>query len=308
MKHRFIKKAILMAMVLLLAVNVPSVTPDNNDDSHRVAELKKWYKNYLVNGNTDIVEVTNNSKTGVTHQASFYLGNAVFVAVKNGKKKDESTGKKVDAYVFERISIGYPAHKDGKSGFVTCAHAVKDSNKKLYTNLTFRKYKDDKYTKSQKKSVCKAGYRVGTVYGSCVLDYSIDASFIELNTTHKLVSRTMVSGGNYIYNEVVNVKRGDTIYTCGSVTGVQSAVVDYPKGEIGLEINSPGEYYKDVIIANKAFTRAGDSGGLVYTKSGGKYKIVGIVCGVGNYRRDGKDRTFIISASAINSKLGLKVY
>ena len=205
------------------------------------------------------------------------MGSAFWVAVsRNGSK-----------LITESCSIGYRAYKNYYSnranGFVTCGHAL---NRSIDHNVY--------------GSAGGSG-RFGRIEEN-VLNSSCDASFVSvLSNVSTISNKTHGRGGSKvtITPSVVSVSKGNTVYMCGATSGVLSGeVVSINDSEIFDNDN----YASKGLIRAAFFCAGGDSGAPVYMYSGGKYKIVGIIKGVGSRG------SYIVKAGTINSKLGTTPY
>ena len=233
--------------------------------------LCDWYDEYKINGSeeSEIKDVDGIVREQAT---TYYLGSGVMYATKR-------SGGKLGG--FYAVSIGYRAKRksDGKKGFVTCAHGVKDSiDKYIYTT---------------------SGTKIGKIEKS-VLNSTCDASFVSVLSGATISNKT---NGKSAYvtvtSSVVTVKKGDKIAMCGMSSGLVG-------GKKVLDTSARGYVggvYTTGMIKTEPMSKNGDSGAPVFKVVNGTVKLVGIIKG-----GDGVNMSYVIKAGTINSKLGITPY
>lgn len=105
---------------------------------------------------------------------------------------------------------------------------------------------------------------------------SVDAAFVELTGTNTF-SNT-INGYELETDVTVIPAIGSTVYKIGAQSGITSGVVYSNLNESKWYINGQEVIFTDLVETSVSCIN-GDSGGLMYTKSGNTYKIVGIIKG-----------------------------
>lgn len=107
-------------------------------------------------------------------------------------------------------------------------------------------------------------------------------------------------GGAYINSEgalVSNdkymlVSEGSTIYKVGSTSGYRSGTVTSTNGSVTYRINNQPLTISNVLVTD-AMNLGGDSGGIVYCKSGSNYYAIGTASGSKHSTNNLTEDTFI---------------
>ncbi|NCB04432.1 MAG: hypothetical protein EOM69_02795 [Clostridia bacterium] len=158
-------------------------------------------------------------------------------------------------------STGYKAKLtiDGveKIGFVTAAHVTNGSN--AYTNWTH---------------LVKIGNTIVEQNSG-----SVDAAFVELTGSHTFANQ--IDGYNITAGTSVIPAIGSTVYKIGTTTGTTSGTVISNINESWWDIDGVLVLFTN-LCDTTVYCEGGDSGGLMYTKNGTTYKVIGNIKGGGN--------------------------
>lgn len=158
------------------------------------------------------------------------------------------------------LSIGWPAYfydDNGNvcRGFVSAGHAF-----------------------SAGDSVTVNGVAVGTCVASAFYGRN-DAALIKITDPNYSVSNTVAVSGITLSNtRYMLVSEGSTIYKVGSNSGLRSGTVTSTDGTVRYTINGEQVTISNVLVTN-AINLGGDSGGIVYCRSGNAYYAIGTASG-----------------------------
>lgn len=278
MKKGVLKRIIALSMVFVMALGLIGIQSSGAQKEKKtgLAKLYEWYANGQetedgIGKDVDGIERTHGTR---------YLGSCFWVAIGRSGSKLNTVS----------VSVGYRAYRvfNGvrANGFVTCGHGLKNS-----------------IDNSVYGSAGGSG-RFGRIELS-YFDSSCDGSFVSVLSSTTISDKTHGRGGSKvsISPTVVTVKKGDTVTQCGATSGVRSGEVAWTNDYTYLYDSTSGknQYYSKVICTTK-MSDAGDSGAPVYMYSGGKYKLVGIIVGGGEYA------SYILDAKTINNKLKTTPY
>ena len=114
-----------------------------------------------------------------------------------------------------------------------------------------------------------------------------------------------ITNSNYSMSDVVNVSNhtlsndkymllseGSTIYKVGSTSGYRSGTVTSTNGSVTYRINNQPLTISNVLVTD-AMNLGGDSGGIVYCKSGSNYYAIGTASGSKHSTNNLTEDTFI---------------
>ena len=88
------------------------------------------------------------------------------------------------------------------------------------------------------------------------------------------------------------VSEGSTIYKVGSTSGYRSGTVTSTNGSVTYRINNQPLTISNVLVTD-AMNLGGDSGGIVYCKSGSNYYAIGTASGSKHSTNNLTEDTFI---------------
>lgn len=271
-KKRVTSLILTFSLVLGLLGTLTALKAGGKNSADSLNVLQKWYSEYSQTGNTGD-DINPDADGIVRQQRTYYLGNTVWVV----------QGVKNKRLVCARVSIGYRAYKvfhgNRANGFVTVAHAVKDSS--------------DNYLYRTSGRTDQVGRIEAWRYDSYA-----DVSFISVNSQKNTIS-TKTAGGVTISPTIKTVKAGDKVSTCGGVSGTVNNKIVY---DASKSATVDGLYMTD-LIRTACMSKAGDSGAPVYYKNGSKYLLVGIIVG-----GDLRDYTFVEKAANLKSRFGVTPY
>lgn len=167
-------------------------------------------------------------------------------------------------------SIGYLAHRNNngveETGFVTAGHTIPmvSSNRIVYNS------------NGERIGICTFTNGQFTENGDVQTSYTgnSDVAFVKLDDNATIGGK--IYGTSYYQDISVNYvipAEGSQIYKSGVMTGVTSGRV------YSLYYNNDNDYLSGPVVKRILATYSsnqGDSGGIIYTVSGGKARVVGI--------------------------------
>lgn len=105
---------------------------------------------------------------------------------------------------------------------------------------------------------------------------AVDAAFVELIAPHTF--NNVINGYQITPGVSVIPGAGSEVYIKGNSTGTHLAVVESASVSVGFDSGTFTNMI-EVILQDGDYVEHGDSGGIMYTRSGTTYKVVGIIKG-----------------------------
>lgn len=226
------------------------------------------FKKYIINSTNVVFE-------NIKHVANT-------AHLQSGQSVDLSSGNPIGNYV----SVGFRCKrmkKDGsyEKGFVTCGHG-NDIGWKAYS-----------VTGEKVGEVHARSYEHGT---------KTDASFVCVEGTNYEGVNTMLFSGRSYSTSTNSVAKLDMLYMEGRTSGCVAGTVKATSVSMHY-----GGVTTDDLYQVSYESAAGDSGGIVYKKSGSNYLVVGIHKGH-TTDVDGKSYSYTVKVKNITSSLSVSIY
>lgn len=120
-----------------------------------------------------------------------------------------------------------------------------------------------------------------------------DAALIKItNSNYSMSDVVNVSNHTLSNDKYMLVSEGSTIYKVGSTSGYRSGTVTSTNGSVTYRINNQPLTISNVLVTD-AMNLGGDSGGIVYCKSGSNYYAIGTASGSKHSTNNLTEDTFI---------------